>query len=211
MKRSRVRLDVDERRAQLVELGLAEFGTRSFDEVSIDLLAERARISKGLLYHYFPNKRAFYVACLEEAAGRLVARLDAVSTEGSPLDHLVRAVDAYLAHVRGHGRAFATLMRGGIGQGREIAEVVDRTREALVERLTQRLAEVIPAVAIDLAPPLLQVALRGWIGFAEAASIAWVEATIAAENDPARAVPETAAVRDVIVRALVATVQQAAG
>src|SRR5262249_47381912 len=65
--RSRVRLDVDARRAQLVDLGLTEFGTRTYDEVSIDRIAQMAGISKGLLYHYFPTKRAFYVACVREA------------------------------------------------------------------------------------------------------------------------------------------------
>src|SRR5690242_4164925 len=73
--RARVRLDVDERRAQLVALGLAEFGTRTYDDVSIDLIAQAAGISKGLLYHYFPTKRAFYVACVREAAARLLARM----------------------------------------------------------------------------------------------------------------------------------------
>jgi AcrR family transcriptional regulator len=54
----RTRLDVDERRTQLVELGLEHFGERAYDDVSIDAIAEAAGISKGLLYHYFPTKRA---------------------------------------------------------------------------------------------------------------------------------------------------------
>ena len=70
----RARLDVDERRRQLVELGLDLFGSRSYDEVSIDELAAAAGISKGLLYHYFPTKRDFYVATVREAAAQLVAR-----------------------------------------------------------------------------------------------------------------------------------------
>ncbi len=113
--RRRVRLDVDERRAQLVELGLSEFAALAYDAVSIDLIAERAGISKGLLYHYFPTKRAFYVACIREAASRLLARVKeantsllASTTAPTPLDELRAGLEAYLAYVRGHGPAFAT-------------------------------------------------------------------------------------------------------
>ena len=79
-KPPRARLLVDERRAQLLSLGLQLFGERSYDEVSIDELAREAQISKGLLYHYFPTKRDLYVAGLQatdegkakEAWGKLI-------------------------------------------------------------------------------------------------------------------------------------------
>ena len=57
----RVRLQIDERRAQLIELGTRLFSTRSYEDISIDDVAEQAGISKGLLYHYFGGKREFYV------------------------------------------------------------------------------------------------------------------------------------------------------
>src|SRR4051812_45882941 len=72
----RARLDVDERRAQLLSLGLERFSERSYDEVSIDDLARAAGISKGLLYHYFPTKRDFYIAALAQAAEQLLAATD---------------------------------------------------------------------------------------------------------------------------------------
>src|SRR5580765_6635428 len=72
----RARLEVDERRAQLVALGVELFAARSYDEVSIDELARAAGISKGLLYHYFPTKRDFYVATVEEGATQLLARTE---------------------------------------------------------------------------------------------------------------------------------------
>ena len=51
-KPPRARLLVDERRAQLLALGLRLFAEHSYDEVSIDELARAAGVSKGLLYHY---------------------------------------------------------------------------------------------------------------------------------------------------------------
>ena len=79
----RARLDVDARRRQLLALGTALFGSRPYDEVSIDEVARTAGISKGLLYHYFPTKRDFYVATVREAAAELVEPNQDVRADGS--------------------------------------------------------------------------------------------------------------------------------
>ena len=64
MQPARTRLQVDIRRQQLLELGLELFAHQTYDGLSIDEIAKRAGVSKGLLYHYFPSKRAFYVAAV---------------------------------------------------------------------------------------------------------------------------------------------------
>ena len=63
-----------ERRSQLLDLGVRLLATRSLDELSIDLLAEEAGISRGLLYHYFGNKHAFHEAVVRRAADDLIAQ-----------------------------------------------------------------------------------------------------------------------------------------
>src|SRR5678809_835611 len=65
-RRRLIRLDNDERRSQLLAMGRAAFTTHSYDEVSIDDLAKKAKISKGLFYYYFPTKRDLYIAGLKE-------------------------------------------------------------------------------------------------------------------------------------------------
>ncbi|MDB4945302.1 MAG: tetR [Labilithrix sp.] len=175
----RVRLDVEERRAQLVDLGLAEFGDKTYDDVSIDYIATRAGISKGLLYHYFPNKRAFYAAIIAEAAGEVLA---CTETDPSlpPLDRLHGAIDGYLSYVREHATAYATLLRSGIGVDPAIARIVDHTRTKLLSRLTDGLAPEL------LGSPRARLALRGWIGFAEAVSLGWSEAISAGDEAPSQ-------------------------
>ncbi len=212
-ERARVRLDVDERRAQLVQLGLSEFGTRTYDDVSIDLIAQAAGISKGLLYHYFPTKRAFYIACVREAASRLLARMN-LPMDVPPLERLQLGLDRYLEYVRSHGPAFATLMRGGAHADRELAAVVDETRTALLGTLTSGMADIFPPSG--MASPLLRIALQGWIGLAEAASIAWVEACVegsARQSDAptanASTPPTASTIRDLLAQALIAIVERA--
>ncbi len=167
--RPRIRLENDQRRAQLLALARRAFSDKSYDEVSIDDLAREAKISKGLLYHYFPTKRDLYVAGLTEIANELVAAITAVPEEGAPIDRVRQGLDAYLGHVMEHSRAFVSLMRGGIGSDPEVALVVEGVRS----RLFQQLLSGSPLAGMVAGDPKVELAIRGWIGFVEAASIDW--------------------------------------
>src|SRR3954469_6544692 len=120
----RTRLEVDERRAQLLAHGLAFFSAHAYDEVSIDDVAKEAGISKGLLYHYFPTKRAFYIATLRELSGQLLARTES-DRALSPLERARAGLDAYLVYVERHGAAYSALLRSGIGSDPEALRVVE--------------------------------------------------------------------------------------
>jgi AcrR family transcriptional regulator len=162
------RLLVDERRQQLLQLGLEAFSERPYDQVSIDDVAHAAGISKGLLYHYFPTKKDFYVATVREGARRMLEIVVDPGPLMPPSERLARGLDAYLDYVDEHGTAYAALLRSGVGADPEAARVVDDTREEFLRRL-------IAGVALAVPPPLLRATLRGWIGFVEAASLDWVE------------------------------------
>ena len=135
-------------------------------EVSIDELARAAGISKGLLFHYFPSKRDFYVATVRAASEQL---LEVATPDPSlpPLERLARGLDAYLAYVERHGTAYVWLMRSGIGGDKAVLEVVEETRA----RFAARILEGFP---LGDPPPRLRLLLRGWVGFVEAASVEWV-------------------------------------
>lgn len=164
-KKRRVRLDIDERRAQLLGLARSAFSDRSYDDVSIDDLAKEAKISKGLLYHYFPTKRDLYVAGLTQIADELVAAVTDLP-DGSPLERMRGSLHAYLEHIARYPRAFVSLMRGGIGSDPEVAEVVDGVRARLFDRFMIDAPQIRGDVKFE-------TIVRGWIGFVEAASIDW--------------------------------------
>jgi AcrR family transcriptional regulator len=157
---------VDERRRQLLALGTALFGSRPYDEVSIDEVARAAGISKGLLYHYFPTKRDFYVATVREAAAQLIARTKTPDHMGA-LDRLRAGLDAFFDYVTEHGPAYENLMRSGIGADTEVAKILDETREAFSARLV---------AGLEVRSELARLALRGWVGFVEATTLGWLGA-----------------------------------
>jgi AcrR family transcriptional regulator len=206
---SRIRLDVEERRTQLVELGLEHFGERAYDDVSIDAIAAAAGISKGLLYHYFPTKRAYYAATVREAAARLVESTR-TPEDIPPIERLYVGLDAYLGYVRLHARAYATLMRTSVDP--TILRIVDETRATFIERLTSGFAQGAGLVQGAASPtslesPLLRLALRGWVGLSEAVALGWTEAIAAGRPAPSQSQVRTLLASSLleIVRSAVAT------
>jgi len=167
--RPRIRLDNDERRAQLLALAKQAFSDRAYDDVSIDDLARVAGISKGLLYHYFPTKRDLYVAGLREIADELVEAITRVPENLAPLDRVRTSVGAYLDHITRHSQAFVALMRGGIGSDPEVAAVIESVRT----RLFDKFLVGSPFASLWAGDARFETAVRGWIGFVEAASIDW--------------------------------------
>jgi AcrR family transcriptional regulator len=163
----RARLGVDERRAQLVQLGLEAFATRSYDAVSVDDLARVAGVSKGLVYHYFPTKRDFYVGALDHAAQQLLDETLVPDRDLSAAERLRRGLETYLDFVDHHRVAFVALMRGGIGADPKVTAILERTRDAYVARMLDE----VPGLT---ATPLVRTALRGWVGFVEAVATEWV-------------------------------------
>lgn len=169
MGEPRTRLSVDERRDQLLELGLDLFINHPYDDLSIDEIARRAGISKGLLYHYFPGKRAFYVATVERAAEQLLGETDIPVAPGDDESAKLRiAIDRYLGFVEGRSAAYTFLLRGAMATDPDVAAIVDRTRRRFLDRMLQALQ-----MSDDNAR--LRVTLRGVIGFVEAASVDWAE------------------------------------
>jgi AcrR family transcriptional regulator len=185
----RRRLELDERRAQLLALGLSAFSKNSYDDVSIDALAQSAGVSKGLLYHYFPSKRDLYVATVRAAAEQLLARI-APDPSLEPLEQVRHGVDAYLSYVQENADAYLSLMQSGVGRDREVHAIVERTRHSFVELLLVRAGE--PQLSL-----LTRILVRGWVGMVEAASLDWLQQQSVTRGE----------LTDVLVRVLLTTLQ----
>jgi len=175
-----------------VALGLDLFSSRSYDEVSIDELAAAAGISKGLLYHYFPTKRDFYIATVRAAAAQLVERTS-TPAQGDPLERLRAGLDEYLDYVQQHEKPYSALLRSGVGADAEVARIVDETRDELCARLVE-------GVPLEVQGPLVRIALRGWLGFVEAATLDWIDAKRRVKRD---------ALRDMLASVLLRAIESA--
>ena len=158
------RLRPADRENQLLELGMRHFLARSYEAINLDEVAEEAGVSKGLLYHYFPTKRAFYMACLRRAVDQLSRVTE--PEPGLPAPEQLRGgLTRYLEYVEDHAEAYQAVLRGAIGSDPEVAAIADGFRATMYERIAASLP----------APPSreAELALKGWIGFVEAVSLDW--------------------------------------
>src|SRR5262245_60943048 len=127
------RLDVDERRRQLLERGAELFTSHPYDELSMSRIAAEVGISKALLYHYFPSKRAFFEETLSAWAEELRARTEP-DPDLPPVEQLTGSLDAFLTMVGENAAAYRSLMDSATGVP-EIRDLVADVRRRTAQRI----------------------------------------------------------------------------
>jgi AcrR family transcriptional regulator len=196
------RLHRDERREQLVALGLDLLGRTPPDQVSIEAIARAAGISKGLLYHYFPTKSDFVVAVLrrsrEELERRMAPDPSAPMSAGGRLD---ASIDAFLGYVEEHAVGFQAITYARGGEDAAIRAVIAENRARRVRAMVDFAAALSGRPPEELESPALVVAIEGWLSFCEGAVASWL-----AREDISRA-----DVRHLVRENLLATLVSVAG
>jgi AcrR family transcriptional regulator len=163
---ARRRLSPDDRRNELLALGAEVFGQRPYDEVRIDEIAERAGVSRALMYHYFPDKRAFFAAVVRAESERLFEATNTPAAEGQTLfDRLRAGVLAYVRYDEEHPHgAWAAYI--GMGRTDPVLRGIDDVDN---ERHMQRIMAAITDVAHgDLDSKVerdLRVVVYAWLAF----------------------------------------------
>jgi AcrR family transcriptional regulator len=163
------RLTADDRRKQLVRLGLMMLRTKPIHELSIDEIAGQAGISRGLLFHYFPSKRDYFLAVIS-AAGRRLLRVTKPD-ESLPDDEKLREMlTQFIEFIARRRTAYISFVRGAAGGDDFVVEVYDETRAGLTKRVLTYLGE--PNVAEE---PNSREYLRvhAWLSYAEDLAIEW--------------------------------------
>ncbi|WP_203336196.1 TetR/AcrR family transcriptional regulator [Nocardioides limicola] len=170
---TRVRLSADNRREQLLELGVRLLGTRSLEEFSIDLLAEEAGISRGLLYHYFGNKREFHTAVVQRAVEELV-ELTGPTGEGDAVEQLNHSIDQYLSWVEGNHAAYISIVRASAADP-QMRAIREDARNQLTDRIfASAAAEELAEFGI-VDTPAVRMLARGWAALVEQVVLEWIE------------------------------------
>ncbi|MDF9717790.1 TetR/AcrR family transcriptional regulator [Nocardioides sp. ChNu-99] len=170
----RVRLAPAERREQLLDLGVELLSTRDLDELSIDLLAEKAGISRGLLYHYFGNKQEFHEAVVRRAADGLIA-VTAPVAEGDMGTRLLVSLDRYLGFVEENHRGYVSLKRAANGSNSVMREIYEEARAALTDRIFDTAGADGLAEFGVVDSPSVRMMVRGWAVLVEDVVIHWVD------------------------------------
>ncbi len=168
MPTARRRLSPEDRRAELLALGAETFGKRPYDEVRIDEIAERAGVSRALMYHYFPDKRAFFAAVVRDEADRLYENTNMDDATGLTMYEEIRVgVLAYMAYYEQNPEtAWAAYV--GLGRSDPVLlgvedDAKNRQMEHIMSRINRLLGEVNKASMAPAVERHLRVILNGWL------------------------------------------------
>jgi AcrR family transcriptional regulator len=167
------RLDHDERRRQILACARRLFSERSYDAVSTSDIAKEAGVARGLLHHYFGTKRELYLAVVRQLV-RLPSNPVPLEAPGHGVEHVIsESVDRWLTMLeRNRGTWLAAIAtRGHGGRDPELETILEEAREQAADRLI----EALQTYEAETAPPQLRAMIRAYSGFAEAASIEWLE------------------------------------
>ena len=157
----RTRLSPDERRAQLVALGVSALAAGPLEHLTIESLAAAAGVSRGLVIHYFDTKDGMHRAVVRTACDSML-RATEPDHDLAPLARLHDTLTRLVRFVRDHRLTFYSLVRGAASGDPEVRELIEETRTVQAGWLV--------AAFLELGTPdgeTLRIALRAWVAFAE--------------------------------------------
>ena len=130
----RSRMTPSQRRDQLLDVGAAMFASLSYDDVSMDDVADRAAVSRALVYHYFPSKKELFAALWRRAHDEL---LKSATFEGpSPLiEQVRRALTAHMDFYESNAPLVFLANRSDIALDPVVREPISVDLETLRSRL----------------------------------------------------------------------------
>jgi AcrR family transcriptional regulator len=152
----------------LLALGAEVFGKRPYDEVRIDEIAERAGVSRALMYHYFPDKRAFFAAVVKDEADRLYEATQNLPPTGLTMFEEIRiGVLGYMAYHEYHPEA-AWAAYVGLGRSDPVLlgiddEAKNRQLEHIMGRIGELLGDIPGAKLLPDVERDLRIIIIGWI------------------------------------------------
>ncbi len=163
------RLPRPARRAQLLEAAQAAFVESGYYAAAMDDIAERAGVSKPVLYQHFPSKLELYLALLDERAGELVSAVrEALASSTDNKARVFATVSAYFEFVAKEGSAFRLLFDSDLINEEAVSSRIDGAFTQCGEAFADAIAadtKMSRGDALVLAMALTgmaQVAARNW-------------------------------------------------
>jgi AcrR family transcriptional regulator len=157
------RLSREERLDQLVAAATPILARQGFADYSLDEIAARAGVTRNLLYHYFPRGRPDLTLAVVERAGQQLTD-GWVVDDALPLPERLAANFARVTeHAMGPTHAWQIHRRARAVTEPELRQVVARFVEIVISSVSQN------HLGTTEPPPLVHLALAGFVAFAETA------------------------------------------
>ncbi len=171
MNGNKGRLPRDERRTQLLAAALEVFTQAGYHSAAMDEIADRAKVSKPVLYQHFPSKLDLYLAVLDLHIDSLVFDIQkAIASTSDNAARVHATVDAYFGFINREGEAFRLLFESDMS-------VEPQVRERLSRMTYDSAAALSAVISLDtgLTKEASMMLAVGLIGTAQTSARHWLE------------------------------------
>src|SRR5262252_1279306 len=193
------------RRRQLLDAAMEVFVARGYHAAAMDEIAERAGVSKPVLYQHFPGKQELYLALLDESVEQLIEGVrTALRSTTENRQRVTATFSAYFGYVAEHRGTFRLVFESDFANDpavRERLETADRKCADMVSQVIREDA----GLADD------EAHLRSAGTAARASLRSAVEVKIGIQSIPRELVVDTDATAEEIERDLAAALSAAGG
>lgn len=165
-----------ERREQLIlDVAGHVFARAGYDSAPMDEIADRAGVSKPMLYTYFGSKEGLYLAYIERSGGELLDRLVNARPVGPGSAAALRArIGEFLSFVEEHRDGWQVLFRE-LGSTRPFAERVAEMRERIARAIRVMVEDGIASSCSGYPPPAADAIAHALVGAGESLANWWLD------------------------------------
>jgi AcrR family transcriptional regulator len=163
-----------DRREAILDAARSAFAERGFHGTSLDSVAERAGVSKALLYEHFSSKRELYVAMLEMHVHELVERISGAVAGAEPGEPRMRAgLEAFFGFVEERRGAWRIMFRNS--DDPDVSIRLDRLRDEVAAAIVQLMSEEAAAKGLDFPkmPQMVEMIAQQLVGAMQSLADWW--------------------------------------
>ncbi|MDA8320027.1 MAG: TetR/AcrR family transcriptional regulator [Actinomycetota bacterium] len=169
-KPANVRLPRPARRRQLLGAAREVFVAQGYHAAAMDEIAERAGVSKPVLYQHFPGKLELYLALLDESAAELIdAVSQALASTSDNRERVPATFRAFFDYVSGVGEAFRLVFESDLSNEPAVRARLNQTMYECAGMVSEFIRS--DAGVSDEEADLLGMAL---VGMAQVSSRYWL-------------------------------------
>jgi AcrR family transcriptional regulator len=163
----RRRLTPEARRDQLLDVGAQEFATRPYEEVLMAEIADRAGVSRALVYRHFPTKRDLFAAIYQRASDRLL-EVTILRADQPLAEQVVAGLDAHFDFFVANARTVVEANRGALAGDPAIQDIINTELSSLRQRILDA------ALLRGHERAMASTALHGWLAFVRVVCVDWL-------------------------------------
>ena len=165
------RLTAEARRAQLLSVAREVFAEDGYPGAAMEKIAQRAGVTKPVLYQHFEGKKELYLALLDSDMSRLLAQVSgAIESAHDNPSRIRKGLEAYFNYIEANVDSFRLLFRETMGADPEFRESIDRFHDAAATSIGAIIADE-TGKSLELA----ELLARGIMGMSEAAATWWLD------------------------------------